>query len=95
MSWLGSPQLQFVAVVFGVVVAGLGGYGYYADRLSRSELTFTMVGVAALLAYGIAGAATVLSLPRFVSDLLAGVAGLSFVGLFLYWAYSQETEASD
>lgn len=52
-----------------------------------------LVAAAALFAYAIEGAATFLSLPSFVSSLLAGVAGLSFVGLFLYWAYSQAGEA--
>lgn len=94
MNWLGSTVIQFAAVVFGVVAVGLGGYGYYRDRISQSELVFMLVAATALFAYAIEGAATFLSLPSFVSSLLAGVAGLSFVGLFLYWAYSQAGEAS-
>ena len=54
-----------------------------------------LVGVAALLACGISGAATILTLPQFVSDLFTGLAGLSFIGLFLYWAYHQEAEANE
>ena len=76
-------------------MAALGGYGYYRGRISRSELTFMLVGVAALLACGISGAATILTLPQFVSDLFTGLAGLSFIGLFLYWAYHQEAEANE
>lgn len=94
MGWLGTPELQFVATAFGVVVAALGGYGYSRGRVSRSELTFILLGAAALLAYSIGGAATVLSLPQFVSNLLTGLAGLSFVALFLYWAY-RKAESSD
>ncbi|SDY85494.1 hypothetical protein [Halopenitus persicus] len=95
MDWLGSPELQFAASIFGLVVAGIGGYGYFSGRISRSGLSFILVGVAALLAYGITGTATVLSLPKFVSDLFAGLAGISFIGLFLYWAYRQEAETGD
>jgi|GEM_PF-4558366 len=95
MDWLGSIQVQFVAVVFGVVAVGLGGYGYYRDRISRSDFTFMLVGAAALLAYGLEGTATALSLPSLISNLLAGIAGLSFIGLFLYWAYRHETGASE
>jgi len=94
MDWFESATLQFAAAVFGVIVAGVGGYSYYRGRISRSEITVILVGVAALLAYGITSATTVLSIPQFVSDLLTGLAGLSFIGLFLYWAYRQETETS-
>jgi drug/metabolite transporter (DMT)-like permease len=84
-----------VAAIFGVVVAALGGYSYYRSRISWSELTFLLVGAAAVFAYAIAGAGTFLSAPQFVSELLAGLAGLAFIGLFLYWAYSQADETSD
>lgn len=90
MEWLGSPGLHFVLVVFGVAMLGVGGYAYYRGRLSRPELAFVLMGAVAWIAYAIEGAATFLSLPQFVASLLAGVAGLSFVGLFLYWAYNRE-----
>ncbi|WP_121822072.1 hypothetical protein [Halostella salina] len=90
-----SPEVQSVAVVFGVVVTGLGGYGVVRGRVSRAEFAFMLVGAAALLAYGVSGAAAVLSLPQFVSDLLAGVSGLAFIGLFLYWAYNHQSETGD
>lgn len=93
MGWLGSTVIQLAAVVFGVVAVGLGGYGYYRSRISRSELVFMLVAAAAVFAYAIEDAATVLSRSSFVSSLLAGAAGLSFVGLFLYWADSQDGEA--
>lgn len=76
MDWSGGPGVQFVATAFGVIVAALREYGYYTGRVSRSGFTFLFVGVAALLAYGIGSAATVLSLPQFVSDLLAGFSNL-------------------
>lgn len=95
MEWLGNPELHFVLVVLGMAIIGLGGYAYYHGRLSRSELAFVLLGAVAWIAYAIEGAAAFLSLTRAVSSLLAGVAGLSFVGLFLYWAYSREGEASE
>jgi hypothetical protein len=95
MNWLGSPALQFALVVFGVAILGVGGYGYYRGRLSRSELAFVLVGAVAWIAYAIEGAVAFLSIPQFVSDFLAAITGFAFVGLFLYWAYSRENDTSD
>lgn len=95
MNWLGSPALQFALVVFGAAIAGLGGYEYYRGRVSRSELVLALAGVAAWVAYAIEGAVAFLSIPQFVSDFLAPVMGLAFIGLFLYWAYGQESDPSE
>ena len=89
MDWLGSSELQFILVIFGVMTIGIGSYSYYHGRLSRSELVFILVGSVAWIAYAIEGTAAFLSVPQFVSGLLATVAGISFIGLFLFWAYSQ------
>jgi len=95
MDWLGSPELHFVLVVFGAVIAGLGGYGYYRGRVSGSELTLALAGVAAWITYTIEGAVAFLSIPQFASDFVATVMGFAFIGLFLYWAYNQENDPSD
>lgn len=85
MVWFESPALNFAGAVFAVATVAVTAYGYYTGKVPRSIALFALVGGLGMMAATTEGAGEFLSLPDAVSGMASLIAGLSFVGLFLYW----------
>lgn len=94
MVWFESPALDFAGVVFAVVTVAITGYGYYAGKIPRSMALFALVGGMGMMAATTEGAGEFLSLPDAVSGMASLIAGLSFIGLFLYWVSMVASETA-
>jgi len=94
MDLIGAPVFQFAIAASAVGVAAYHGFEYFRGRIPRLEFMVSLLAGAVLFSYGSQGVATFLSLPQYVSRLLAGFGALWFLGVFLYWAYCEWFETS-